>query len=152
MTENTTPKNPSGKTNAQVEEVADKEATVKTTAKNSVSSAPAKPQPKPREKTFVVSDADTDEVFASAIIVENRVSQKSLSVLHLQRTLTEQGYDIADGDPAGYYGPHTIEAVRLWREDGGVENPTGVDLTHKELTAIFDGDPNVTLVLDTPEL
>lgn len=94
--------------------------------------------------TAVVGDADTDEVFLSRLVYK-AYAKKSLSVHHLQRRLNELGYPVAYSDLDGWYGELTHEAVAQFQIDRGLQ-ASGL-MNAETATAIFDGDPNVTLVL-----
>lgn len=110
------------------------------------------PQPRPRKSknsvspgaTAVVGNADTDEVFLSKL--EYRAyARKSLSVHHLQRRLNDLGYTEAYADRDGWYGDLTHDAVARFQIDHNLQASGLVDAETAQ--AIFDGDPNVTLVL-----
>ena len=121
-------------------------------AKNSVSpdSAPARKNKIVKSvKAFVVSGNDTDEVLASRL-APNPKQKKSLSVVHLQRRLRDLGHTegyYGDGD--GTFGEATLRSLREWQKENGHDN-TG-RLTHEQITAIFEGDPNVTATVDSHE-
>ncbi len=128
-------------------------AIVSALAENSVSPAPAKkkaaPGPVKSPSGAVIGKADTDEVLASRLGSDAR---KSLSIYHLQRRLRDLGYSEAAAEfeiEPGKNGALTRNSVSKWQEDN--DFPVGA-LTHGQIRALFDGDPNVTVVLDTPEL
>jgi len=134
-------------TKAATENLPDKTAQ-KNLSKNSVSPAPAKPIVVKSAKRMVASGADTDEVRASALDI-NTKARKSLSVHHLQARLADLGYPDAAASLDGRYDALTLSALAAWQEDN--DFPVG-PLTHEQITRVFAGDPNVTVVLDTPEL
>lgn len=96
-------------------------------------------------KTAVVGKEDTDPVFLSRIIYRNIAAQKSLSVHHLQRRLNDLGYTDAYADKDGFYGDLTKMSVEKYQKDNDLL-VTGI-VDEGTLTAIFDGDPNVTVHL-----
>lgn len=164
MTENTTPKNQSGKTNAEAEAEADKNSVSPTQAeeaflgntevRESLERAAKQPTVKrtrdksvPTEPYAVVSGGKTDEVRHSVAVYKNTKSRKSLTVHHLQRRLTELGYGEAGADLDGLYGDLTALAVTQWQKDNGHEETGAV--SREEFAEIFDGDVNVTVLLDT---
>jgi peptidoglycan hydrolase-like protein with peptidoglycan-binding domain len=129
-------------------------------AENSVSDAPkpgAKKSTTSRttlkrptsKKVHVVSGQDTDEVLASRIM-RNDKARKSLSVHHLQRRLAEWGFLEAVSDIDGYYGELTQRSLEAWQDATGAEHTDTP--THQQLRDLFEGDPNVTLVIDTVEI
>jgi peptidoglycan hydrolase-like protein with peptidoglycan-binding domain len=93
----------------------------------------------------VVSNGVTDEVKLSACIYRNQYARKSLTVHHLQRRLGELGYAIALNDRDGWYGDPTRIAVQSFQEDKGIEGDGIVDAA--TFSAIFAGDPNVTVIV-----
>ena len=94
--------------------------------------------------TAVVGNGDTDEVFLSKLVYK-AYAKKSLSVHHLQRRLNELGYPAAYSDHDGWYGDLTHDAVAQFQEAHGIQASGLVDAETAQ--AIFEGDPNVTLVL-----
>lgn len=106
------------------------------TPKNSVSPAPV-------EADSVVGDGDTDPVSLQSIVYKNIKQRKSLSVHHLQRRLNDLGYPEAYADRDGYYGDLTRDAVARYQKENDLVETGIVD--QGTLSAIFDGDPNVTL-------
>lgn len=118
-------------------------------AENSVSPAPAKAKAKTASPVKsapgqVVGKGATDEVFTSRFDPASRL--KSLSVKHLQRRLADLGYPEASADLDGRYGALTVSSVSKWQEDNGYE--VGA-ITGEQAHELFDGDPNVTVVVDT---
>lgn len=94
----------------------------------------------------VVGTGATDEVYLSKCVYKNQYARKSLTVHHLQRRLTELGYKEADSDKDGWYGDLTKHAVSELQADRGIEG-SGV-MNAETFAAIFDGDPNVTVIID----
>lgn len=93
----------------------------------------------------VVSNNAVDDVMLSACVYKNIHNRKSLTVHHLQRRLAELGYPFALQDPDGYYADNTKTAVTFFQMDRGLI-ATGV-VNAETLEAVFDGDPNVRIVL-----
>jgi len=109
-------------------------------------SKPVKP-PKPVEPYAVVGAGATDNVLYSCALPEARAkTRKSLTIHHLQRRLKELGYQEAYADLDGRWGMLTTASVNGWLTDNGFE-PAG-DLTPEQFAAVFEGDINVTAVLD----
>jgi peptidoglycan hydrolase-like protein with peptidoglycan-binding domain len=94
----------------------------------------------------VVGKGDTDEVFLSRCVYKSRVTRKSLTVHHLQRRLVELGYTEARTDKDGWYGDHTLLAVKAFQSDRGLSASGIVDAD--TLVAVFSDDHNVTVVID----
>lgn len=118
-------------------------------AKNSVSTDPDAPAKKKRAHKSapgqVVGKDKTDTVAVSRLVFGAR-ARKSLSVHHLQRRLNDLGYPEAYADQDGWAGPLTERSVSQWQKDNGY--PVG-KITGAQATALFEGDPNVTVLLDT---
>jgi hypothetical protein len=93
----------------------------------------------------VVSNNIVDDVVLSAIIFKNIYSRKSLSVHHMQRRLAELGYSVAALDKDGFYGDRTKEALAAFQANKQLPGDGNVDPA--TLTALFDGDPNVRVIL-----
>jgi peptidoglycan hydrolase-like protein with peptidoglycan-binding domain len=93
----------------------------------------------------VVSNNVVDDVLLSAIVFKNIYARKSLSVHHMQRRLAELGYDVVSLDKDGFYGDRTKEALSSFQADNHLPGDGHVDVA--TLTKLFDGDPNVRLVL-----
>lgn len=111
--------------------------------------AGAKPATKParkRVKDSVVGAGDTDTVaYSKARPARPTEGRKSLTVLHIQRALAELGFPI--GAPTGRYDNTTRDAVISYQASlGGVA--TGL-LSRDQFSALFEGDPNVTVFIDT---
>lgn len=94
----------------------------------------------------VVGTGDRDDVLLSRCVFKSKVTRKSLSVHHLQRRLFELGYPDARSDKDGWYGDLTRLAVAQFQSDHSLDGDGLVDAA--TLTAIFDGDDNVTVVID----
>jgi len=106
-----------------------------------------KPAAKPAVPArHVVTAADADPVRLSACVYQNKFNKKSLTVHHLQRRLVELGYTDAVGDKDGYYGELTHKAVADFQKANRHE-ATGL-MDAKTFAAIFNGDPNVEVVID----
>lgn len=98
----------------------------------------------------VVGDGETDPIYYSKARVPGRTeNRKSLTVLHIQRRLTAEGFAEAQSAPGGAYEVLTTRAVTQWQESRG-EDATGV-LTREQFDALFEGDPNVTVHQDSHE-
>jgi len=95
---------------------------------------------------FVVGGGVVDEVRLSAVVYRNLMSRKSLTIHHLQRRLNELGFTSAYLDKDGWFDEGTKSAIRLFQEANGLA-PTGM-VDADTITKIFDGDPNVVVVLD----
>lgn len=103
-------------------------------------------QKRPRAKDSVVGSGDTDPVmYSKARPARPTEGRKSLTVLHIQRRLAEEGIPVIA--PTGRYEATTEEAVRTYQTRLGGE-ATGL-LTRAEFTTLFEGDPNVTATVDT---
>lgn len=100
--------------------------------------------PQPRGP-FVRGDGETDEVRLSAVVFQNPNSRRSLSVWHVQRRLGERGHSTGV-EVSGYYSAETERAMRDFQAERGLD-PTGRP-SAETLTALFEGDPNVTLIND----
>lgn len=107
---------------------------------------PVSAKPAPRRKDSVVSGGSTDPIYYSKAKIPSRgEARNSLSVLHVQRALAFAG--VAVGSPTGRYDSVTQSAVSAYQSSVG-EEPTGV-LTRKQFVALFEGDPNVEVIVDT---
>ncbi len=89
----------------------------------------------------VITNAAKDPVYLSACVYKNKYNRKSLTVHHLQRRLTELGYNDAAADKDGWYGEDTASAVAQFQKDNRLES-TG-QMTLQTLEAVFNGDTNV---------
>jgi peptidoglycan hydrolase-like protein with peptidoglycan-binding domain len=94
----------------------------------------------------VVGTGERDDVLLSRCVFKSKVTRKSLSVHHLQRRLAELGYPDAGTDKDGWYGDLTRLAVSQFQTDRNLDGDGLVDAA--TLAAIFDGDQNVTVVVD----
>lgn len=113
--------------------------------------APVSPTPvtKPAahsNPSAVVGTGTRDDVLLSRCVFKSAATRKSLSVHHLQRRLAELGYPDAGSDKDGWYGDLTRMAVGFFQADRKLAGDGIVDAA--TLAAIFDGDSNVTVVLD----
>lgn len=82
----------------------------------------------------------TDPVYPSKLIYDPH-NLKSLTVHHLQRRLAEVGYAEAAAGIDGQYDTLTERAFLAWQSDNDFEGTPDVD----QLSALFDGDPNVSV-------
>ena len=103
---------------------------------------PVERRPRPRKPWAVYSGGKVDDVHASKIIYENRKAKNSLSVLQMQRALTEAGFPQTLSDRGGYFGPGTLDALDAYRSS--VDLPADTDL-YDILVLLFKDDPNVAL-------
>ena len=104
------------------------------------------PKRAPRAKDSVVGAGDTDTVaYSKARPPRPTEGRKSLTVLHIQRALAAEG--IPAPAPSGRYDNATRESVISYQARLGDE-PTGL-LTRDQFRALFEGDPNVTVLVDT---
>lgn len=111
----------------------------------SAKSAGAKPS-KAIAHDAVYGAGDTDTIrYSSAKPSQNH---KVLTVLHIQRRMVQEGFHEAEASSGGDYDELTRRSVAQYQESIGAE-PTGV-LTRDEFAELFDGDPNVTVEIDTP--
>lgn len=109
-------------------------------------SAGAKPATRKIAPGSVVGAGDTDPIRYSS--AKPSKQKRVLTVLHIQRRLAEEGHAEAASAPGGRYETLTTEAVKAWQKSRA-EEPTGV-LTREQFEALFEGDPNVDLTVDTP--
>jgi len=93
----------------------------------------------------VVGTGTVDDVILSSCVYKNDLNRRSLTVYHVQRRLIELEL-LQDGlVKAGYYGDLTKQAVAVFQSNNGI---VGDGLMNAEtFTALFDGDPNVNVVL-----
>lgn len=113
----------------------------------SAKSSGAKPAARVIAPGQVVGSGDTDPIKYSS--AKPSYQKKVLTVLHVQRRLAEEGYAEAASAPGGQYETLTKRAVTAYQVARG-EAQTGV-LTRAQFEALFEGDPNVTLTMDTHE-
>lgn len=113
-------------------------------------SAGAKPATRNIASGAVVGAGDTDPVvYSKARVPGPTENRKSLTVLHIQRRLAQEGFSEAASAPGGQYEALTASAVRKYQESLGDE-ATGL-LTRDQFEALFEGDPNVSPVIDVHE-
>ena len=93
----------------------------------------------------VVGTGVVDDVILSSCVYKNDANRRSLTVYHVQRRLIELEL-LQDGlVKAGYYGDLTKQAVAVFQSNNGI---VGDGLMNAEtFTALFEGDPNVRVVL-----
>lgn len=94
----------------------------------------------------VVSGEVTDKVHLSKCVYKNLARKRSLTVHHLQRRLNEWGFTDAYLDKDGFYGDLTLKSVADFQSSKGME-ATGL-MNANTLEAIFEGDTNVTVIID----
>lgn len=117
----------------------------KQTSAKSVGAKPAKAK---IAHNAVVGAGDTDIVlYSKAHVPGPKENRKSLTVLHIQRRLMDEGFPEAASAPGGHYEALTTRAVSQYQEKLGAE-PTGV-LTREQFVNLFNDDPNVTVQVDT---
>jgi len=109
--------------------------------------AGAKPATRKIAPGSVVSGEDTDPIKYSS--AKPSPLKRVLTVLHLQRRLVEEGFTEAASSPGGRYDELTKRAVSQYQESLG-EAATGL-LTREQFAGLFEGDPNVSVSLDTHE-
>lgn len=111
-----------------------------------VKNTPPAVAPAPASAYAVVGNGETDDVILSRCVFKNKYAKKSLTVHHVQRRLAELGYNDAASDKDGWYGDLTKKAVLEFQEYLGIE---GDGMMNAEtFAAIFDGDKNVTVIID----
>jgi len=119
----------------------------KQTSAKSVGAKPAKAK---IAHNAVVGAGDTDPVlYSKARVPGPRENRKSLTVLHIQRRLMDEGFNEAASAPGGHYEALTTSAVTKYQESIGAE-ATGV-LTREQFADLFQDDPNVSVSIDTHE-
>ena len=93
----------------------------------------------------VVGTGVVDDVVLSSCVYKNDANRRSLTVYHVQRRLIELEL-LQDGlVKAGYYGDLTKQAVAVFQANNNI---VGDGLMNAEtFTALFEGDPNVRVVL-----
>ena len=121
--------------------------TVEEPKQASAKSAGAKPTKRVIAHNAVVGAGETDPIKYSS--AKPSPQKKVLTVLHVQRALMDLGYADAISAPGGNYEALTTRAVQAYQRDRG-EDATGV-LTRDQFADLFEGDPNVTVALDTHE-
>ena len=111
-----------------------------------VDSLRAKPAVVPATPNSAVSSSGVDTIYYSkAIPAGKNGPRNSLTVQHIQRRLAEHGYTEAWSETR--YGALTESSVHLFQNSRN-EDETGV-LTRAQFQALFSGDQNVSLVMDT---
>lgn len=113
----------------------------------SAKSAGAKPATREIAPGQVVGSGDTDTIRYSS--AKPSSLKKVLTVLHVQRALAELGFSEAESAPGGQYEALTTSAVRKFQASRD-EDETGL-LTRDQFAYLFEGDPNVTVEMDTHE-
>lgn len=93
-----------------------------------------------------VKMSEIAEVRLSAMVFENPNSKRSVSIYYLQHRLAEIGFGLALKDKEGWFSEATKTAVMLFQEKQGLAKTGVVD--EATLTAIFDGDPEVKVIID----
>lgn len=132
------------------ESAANAPETPKVAAESVEPKAKPKPKPKAREPYAVIGTGKTDPiVYSKAKVPGHGESRKSLTVLHLQRRLEEEGFSEAASAPGGRYETLTTRAVQAYQASIKAD-PTGV-LTREQFAELFKDDPNVTVSIDTHE-
>jgi peptidoglycan hydrolase-like protein with peptidoglycan-binding domain len=93
----------------------------------------------------VVGTGVVDDVVLSSCVYKNDANRRSLTVYHVQRKLIELEL-LQDGlVKAGYYGDLTKQAVAVFQANNNI---VGDGLMNADtFTALFEGDPNVRVVL-----
>lgn len=94
----------------------------------------------------VVSGGQTDPVHLSKAKYKSLTHKRSLTVHHLQRRLKEWGFMDAYLDKDGYFGDLTLKSINEFRTAHGIESDLPLDA--ETFSAIFEGDTNVTVVID----
>lgn len=95
----------------------------------------------------VTGSGTTDDVMLSAIVYKNMYSRRSLSVYHTQRRLAELGYTDASIDNKGFYGEATRSAIAKFQATNMNRPAASGYIDAETLTALFKGDPNVTVIV-----
>jgi peptidoglycan hydrolase-like protein with peptidoglycan-binding domain len=105
-------------------------------------------QPNPRQRkepSAAVSGNSKDTVILANCVFKNAYARKSLTVHHVQRRLTELGYNEANADKDGWFGDLTKLATTKFQSDKGLPS-TGI-MDADTFTKLFEGDNNVEVVL-----
>lgn len=97
----------------------------------------------PAPTRHVVGSADTDTVYLDKCVYKNMYAKKSLTVHHLQRRLNELGFTDAYSDKDGWYGDLTKASVASFQAANNLEGDGLMNAA--TLSAIFAGDPNITV-------
>ena len=93
-----------------------------------------------------VSLSEIAEVRLSAIVFQNPLSKRSVSIHFLQSRLDELGFHLAKSDKDGWFSEGTKTAVMGFQEKNGLQGTGLVD--EATLLAIFDGDDKVKVIID----
>lgn len=93
-----------------------------------------------------VNLSEIAEVRLSAIVFQNPLSKRSVSIHFLQSRLAELGFDLAKTDKDGWFSEGTKNAVMRFQESNGLPITGLVD--ESTLLAIFDGDDKVKVIID----
>ena len=86
------------------------------------------------------------EVRLSALVFQNPLSKRSVSIHFLQSRLDELGFDLAKTDKDGWFSEGTKTAVMGFQEQNGLPITGLVD--EHTLLAIFDGVADVKVIID----
>ena len=86
------------------------------------------------------------EVHLSALVFQNPLSKRSVSIHFLQSRLDELGFHLAKADKDGWFSEGTKNAVMGFQEKNGLPITGLVD--EPTLLAIFDGDDKVKVIID----
>lgn len=93
-----------------------------------------------------VKMSETAEVRLSAMVFQNPMAKRSVSIHFLQTRLDELGYQSAKKDKDGWFSEGTKTAVMNFQEQRGLPITGLVD--EPTLLAIFDGDDSVKVILN----
>lgn len=94
----------------------------------------------------VVGGGVVDPVHLSKCVFKSTTHKRSLTVHHLQRRLNEWGFVDAYLDKDGYFGDLTLKSVNEFRAMRGIVSDVAMDA--ETFSAIFEGDTNVSVVID----
>ena len=104
------------------------------------------PKPKANKNPHVVvSGQDKDTVILANCVYKNVYARKSLTVHHVQRRLTDLGFNDANADKDGWFGDLTKLATSKFQESKGLP-ATGL-MDAETFTKLFKGDPDVEVVI-----
>lgn len=108
--------------------------------------ASAEPAVVPSAPNAAVGGSAVDPIlYSRAVPTPKNGPRKSLTVYHIARRLYEHGHTEAWSE--SIYGPLTRASVSAWQTSRD-EEATGI-LTRDQFVALFKGDPNVDVQLDT---
>lgn len=105
-------------------------------------------EPKPKANKnphIVVSGDDKDTVILANCVYKNVYARKSLTVHHVQRRLTDLGFNDANADKDGWFGDLTKLATSKFQQSKGLP-ATGI-MDADTFTKLFEGDPHVQVVI-----